>query len=278
MTRIAVISDIHSNIFALNATIDDIKSKNIDIVYCLGDIIGKGPNPSECIDICKNFCDEILIGNWEDYLLYSGNTNGFPIKFYLDRLTEQQIEYIKTWKFFVEFWLSGNLVRMYHAHPRDIYRRIYFESDISMHSELFDIPEGSFYQDRSDVVIYGDIHYCFKVNYDDDFYKMLAKLSNITYDNFVTQNKIHIENTRGRVLLNTGSVGQPFDSTFSTYIILEGEFGSRVKSNFTAEIVRVWYDNLSAAGLALESDMPDKHFYAKEIITGIFRGYKNFKK
>lgn len=278
MTRIAVISDIHSNMPAINKVIEDIKSKDIDIIYCLGDIIGKGPNPEECIEICKNNCDEILLGNWEDYLLYSGNTNNFPIKYYADNLSHSSIEYIKTWKFFIEFWLSGHLVRLYHAHPSDIYRRIHFESELSMHSELFDIPKDSKYLSKSDVAIYGDVHYAFKINYNDDFYKLLAKYSDMDYADFVAQNSVHIENTKDRLLLNTGSIGQPFDSPFSTYIILEGDLNSKVKSSFNAEIVRVPYNNLEAMRLALESDMPDKHLYAEEIRTGIFRGYKNFKK
>jgi len=49
--KIAVISDIHGNLEALKATLQDIKKKKIDKIYCLGDIIAKGIHPRECIEI-----------------------------------------------------------------------------------------------------------------------------------------------------------------------------------------------------------------------------------
>src|SRR5665648_307293 len=50
--RILVISDIHANQDALNAVLND--AKNFDGVWCLGDIVGYGPEPNECIEIIKN--------------------------------------------------------------------------------------------------------------------------------------------------------------------------------------------------------------------------------
>ena len=50
MTKIAVISDIHGNIEALDAVLADIKSQGITTIYCLGDVVGYGPYPCECID------------------------------------------------------------------------------------------------------------------------------------------------------------------------------------------------------------------------------------
>ena len=47
--RIAVISDIHSNIYALDKVIEDIKSKNVDMVVCIGDLVGYGTCPNEVI-------------------------------------------------------------------------------------------------------------------------------------------------------------------------------------------------------------------------------------
>jgi predicted phosphodiesterase len=47
---IAIISDIHSNLEALEAVLKDITTQNVEKTYCLGDIIGYGPNPRECID------------------------------------------------------------------------------------------------------------------------------------------------------------------------------------------------------------------------------------
>ena len=51
MERIAVISDIHGNLEALNTVLDDIKKRDIDRIICLGDILAKGRHFSECIKI-----------------------------------------------------------------------------------------------------------------------------------------------------------------------------------------------------------------------------------
>ena len=47
----ALISDIHGNLEALEAVLADIQSQDITDVYCLGDVVGYGPNPRECVDL-----------------------------------------------------------------------------------------------------------------------------------------------------------------------------------------------------------------------------------
>jgi diadenosine tetraphosphatase ApaH/serine/threonine PP2A family protein phosphatase len=64
----AIISDIHSNIEALNAVLADIAAHPVEGVYCLGDVIGYGPNPRECLDVVAR-CEFVLIGNHEAGLL-----------------------------------------------------------------------------------------------------------------------------------------------------------------------------------------------------------------
>src|SRR3954453_18937359 len=61
--RRALISDIHGNLEALEVVLDDIKSQGITEIYCLGDIIGYGPNPRECIDLVMDHCKMTLLGN-----------------------------------------------------------------------------------------------------------------------------------------------------------------------------------------------------------------------
>ena len=65
----AIISDIHSNIEALNAVLADIRQQQITDVYCLGDIIGYGPNPRECIDAVMG-CKVCLLGNHDQGALF----------------------------------------------------------------------------------------------------------------------------------------------------------------------------------------------------------------
>ena len=50
MGKRAILSDIHGNLEALNAVLADIESQEVDEIFCLGDVIGYGPNPRECID------------------------------------------------------------------------------------------------------------------------------------------------------------------------------------------------------------------------------------
>ena len=59
----ALISDIHGNLEALEAVLKDIEGQSVDSVHCLGDMIGYGCNPIECIALTRKHCDTILMGN-----------------------------------------------------------------------------------------------------------------------------------------------------------------------------------------------------------------------
>jgi diadenosine tetraphosphatase ApaH/serine/threonine PP2A family protein phosphatase len=65
----ALISDIHSNLEALEAVLGDIQSQGITEVYCLGDLVGYGPNPRECIDLVMK-CRVCLLGNHDQGALF----------------------------------------------------------------------------------------------------------------------------------------------------------------------------------------------------------------
>ena len=61
--RIAVFSDIHDNIIALNRVLHEIEKESFDVVYCLGDLVGYGPRPNEVIETMKNAGIQIVMGN-----------------------------------------------------------------------------------------------------------------------------------------------------------------------------------------------------------------------
>ncbi|MDF1663475.1 MAG: metallophosphoesterase family protein, partial [Planctomycetota bacterium] len=67
--RYAVISDIHSNIEATSAVLDDIYSRGIDDIICLGDVIGYGPSPIETLDIIMDTVRICLMGNHDEAIL-----------------------------------------------------------------------------------------------------------------------------------------------------------------------------------------------------------------
>ncbi|OAI56485.1 phosphoesterase [Planctomyces sp. SCGC AG-212-M04] len=66
----AVISDIHGNLEALEAVLNDIRSQGITEIYCLGDVIGYGPNPRECIDLVMKHCQVCILGNHDQAALF----------------------------------------------------------------------------------------------------------------------------------------------------------------------------------------------------------------
>lgn len=68
--RTAVISDIHANLEALQAVLDHIDTQNVDRIICLGDILGYGPSPVECVDLVAERCEWSLMGNHDFGVLY----------------------------------------------------------------------------------------------------------------------------------------------------------------------------------------------------------------
>jgi len=64
--KIAFISDVHGNLEALTTAFDHIEKNEAEQVVCLGDIVGYGPNPNECVELVQERCDVVLMGN-HDY-------------------------------------------------------------------------------------------------------------------------------------------------------------------------------------------------------------------
>ena len=67
---LAIISDIHSNMEALTAVLDDIASRDISQIVCLGDVVGYGPQPKECLDLVMSKTRVTLMGNHDFAVLY----------------------------------------------------------------------------------------------------------------------------------------------------------------------------------------------------------------
>ncbi len=72
MRRIAIISDIHSNMAALNAVLKDIDGQKVDSIYCLGDVVGYGPEPVDAMGTVLDVCDEgrVICGNHDHASIY----------------------------------------------------------------------------------------------------------------------------------------------------------------------------------------------------------------
>jgi predicted phosphodiesterase len=61
--KIAIISDIHANIDALEAMLKRLEAVSIDKLVCLGDIVGYGASPEECVTVIRERCDLCVLGN-----------------------------------------------------------------------------------------------------------------------------------------------------------------------------------------------------------------------
>ena len=70
--KFAVVSDIHSNIPALDAVLKDIEEQKVDKIICLGDVIGYGPHPIECSEKIMKRCDVVICGNHDEALKMGG--------------------------------------------------------------------------------------------------------------------------------------------------------------------------------------------------------------
>jgi diadenosine tetraphosphatase ApaH/serine/threonine PP2A family protein phosphatase len=62
-SRVALLSDVHGNLPAFEAVLGDIRSVGVDEVWNLGDLVGYGAQPDECVALAKEACDHCLIGN-----------------------------------------------------------------------------------------------------------------------------------------------------------------------------------------------------------------------
>jgi putative phosphoesterase len=66
--RIAVISDVHANLPALRAVIEDVTAIGCDAVWCAGDLVGRGPHPNEVVDEIRRLAIPCVQGNWDEAL------------------------------------------------------------------------------------------------------------------------------------------------------------------------------------------------------------------
>ena len=87
----AIISDIHGNYEALTAVLADIRAQGITEIYCLGDIIGYGPDPIKCLDLVIESCAVTILGNHDQAVLF--DPDGFnPVALRAIYWTRDQLE------------------------------------------------------------------------------------------------------------------------------------------------------------------------------------------
>lgn len=209
----AIISDIHGNLEALETVLADIKGQGISEIYCLGDIVGYGPNPRECIDLVKENCQVTILGNHDQAALFDpeGFNAGaeraiFWTRAELESGDSQGSE--ARWEFL------GELPRMrreekllfVHGSARNPLNEYVFPEDV--------------YNQRKMERIFGLVdHYCFQGH------THIPGVFSEDY-NFQSPDEVDFKITLKdrKVLINVGSVGQPRDGdNRSSYVIIDGD-------------------------------------------------------
>jgi len=100
MSRIALISDIHSNIDALEAVFRDIDHIGTDEIYCLGDIVGYGAAPAECLELIREYCSVTVKGNHDELVTQKGDIEygervAAPLRLARKQLSEEQLRWLQ---------------------------------------------------------------------------------------------------------------------------------------------------------------------------------------
>ncbi|MFE8697097.1 metallophosphoesterase family protein [Cytobacillus sp. FJAT-53684] len=245
MDSIAVISDIHGNMTALETVLEDTKARGIQTIICLGDLVGKGPNSQKSVERIRETCKVVVLGNWDDFIQKPVEFE--EVKWHQDQLSEESLAYLGTLPFHYDFHMSGKYVRLFHASAKSIYHRVvpmrdsYEEKRVMFENTewITESKEGK----TPDVVGYGDIH---------------AALIE----------PIHPQKT----LFNVGSVGNSLDIPEATYAILHGTYLSVDPAPFSIEIVRVPYDVEKELRIAKEMGLPNWEAYAFELREAKYRG------
>jgi predicted phosphodiesterase len=241
--RIALISDIHSNYHALEAVLRDIDGRGVDQILCLGDITLKGPLPKECVDRVRALGCPVVLGNADGCYHPDAHPSRYEprnksqaaiqedFKRHVGALTDSDREWL--WHLPLTFTgtYAGIRLDIFHATPTDNY--------------ILTMPWAGL----------------------DDLAKL--RLSDETaVSAFGHSHRPFIRLARGLHVINTGSIGAPFDGDpRACYALLEIAGGTLATS-----LIRVPYDVEKAIQAAKDVQMSGWELFAYTARTGLFAG------
>jgi diadenosine tetraphosphatase ApaH/serine/threonine PP2A family protein phosphatase len=231
--KVAILSDVHANVEALRAVLDDVDRRRVDARVCLGDSVGYGADPRACLDLLFESCATILAGNHD--LAASGRLDDsrfapaarHAVAFARDLLTEPQrarLAQLTDEETFGELLL----VHASPAHPRE------FPYVRDAEAALAEFDGRSFR-----IAFYGHTHMPLVFHDDGERVSMSMKPC------------IELAKT-GRYLINVGSVGQPRDQDpRACYAIFDSDARS-------ISFQRVEYDVESAFSRIRAAGLPEQ--------------------
>ena len=232
--KIAIISDIHSNLAALQAVELDVKSQNVAFVYCLGDIIGYGPFPNECLITVTKLCKKIVKGNHEDSVCnpeLEKDLNRYAlasVRFTREKLNKEEMSFLSNLpaKLIVK-WVDMALCHGSYTEPC-IWK--YIGSEDKARKELENTP--------TKICVIGHTHNPFVFSNKEGLFEFLP-------DDLILDNG-------QKYLVNVGSVGQPRDGDCrASYGIFEFK-----KHQTIFNLRRIFYDIGQTEQAIKKTDLP----------------------
>jgi putative phosphoesterase len=185
--KLVFISDVHSNLEALEAVLGEVEKINPREVYCIGDLCGYGANPEEVINRIRSSNIPCLMGDY-DFAVATGDTSLLndaieTIEWTRKQLNEEALSFLSNLKLRTLVTVSGIKVFMVHASPKDY-----------LHNCLHEVKEEMLEELGCDVLVVGHTHIPF------------------------------IKRFGNKFVLNVGSVGQPRDKDpRASFAILDTE-------------------------------------------------------
>lgn len=201
--RIAVLSDVHANLAALSAVVA--ATADCDARWCLGDVVGYGPQPNECAALVRESCEIVLAGNHD--LAAAGRADTLVFSRDAGRAMRWTREVLEPG---VEAWLASlepaavvGRVGLYHGSPRDPVWEYILDPEAA---------RAALQATTHDLVLVGHTH--------------TALVARLDHDGRLTGRRgvegLEIDLMGPRTLVNPGSVGQPRDGDArAAYVVLE---------------------------------------------------------
>ncbi len=216
--KIAIISDIHSNIEALSAVEETLDQHNVDATYFAGDVVGYGPDPDGCTRWIMENAQLAVAGNHDHGVVGRTDIDSFNVNareavtWNAEQMNDSSMEYINS----LPYMTSKNDVTLVHANPK-------LPESWDYIFTLWD-AETNFLHFESTYCFVGHSHQPVIVSMDKD-----GNVAVVPGDTFTAEKG-------SRYLINVGSVGQPRDGT------PDACFGILDTSPGTFSIVRSEYD------------------------------------
>jgi putative phosphoesterase len=234
---IAVFSDVHGNLPALDAVLDDVRRRSIAAVYCLGDLVGYGSSPNEVIARIRSERIPTIVGNYDDGVGFEREECGCAYREAVERergqrslewtkghVTADNKAFLRTLRPEIRTTVDGRRLLLVHGSPRRMNEYLFEDRPVSSFQRLAAAAD-------ADIILFGHTH------------------------------KPNAKAVDGVWFVNVGSVGKPKDGDWrACYALLD------VATDPPAAFVRVPYDVAAAANAIRASDLP--HEFAGDLERG----------